>query len=68
MSPNAYIVNFIIKQVLRFVCCINDTALRKIPDTGPLILASNHINFTEVPVLYIHLLPRPITELVKAEG
>ena len=67
MRSDAYIVYIFIKQILRLVCRINDTELRKFPDTGPLILVSNHLNFIEVPFFYTHLLPHPITGFVKAE-
>ena len=36
------------------------------PQKGPLILVCNHINFIEVPLLYTHLLPRPITGYAKS--
>jgi 1-acyl-sn-glycerol-3-phosphate acyltransferase len=36
--------------------------------TGPLIIVTNHINFLEVPLIYTHLIPRPVTGFVKAES
>jgi 1-acyl-sn-glycerol-3-phosphate acyltransferase len=38
----------------------------QVPQKGPLILVCNHINFIEVPLLYTHLLPRPITGYAKS--
>ena len=37
------------------------------PDRGPLIIVSNHVNFLELPVLYTRLLPRPMVGFAKAE-
>lgn len=31
-------------------------------------MAVNHVNFMEMPVMYTHLMPRPITGFVKSEG
>lgn len=49
------------------LCRVDDDQLARIPATGPLILVSNHINFIEVPLVYTHLLPRPVTGFAKAE-
>lgn len=68
MRIDAIIVNYSIKILLRFFCRINHQELEKIPGKGPLILVSNHINFIEVPLLYTHLQPRPVTGFAKAEG
>jgi len=68
MRIDAIIVNYSIKNLLRFFCRINHQELEKIPGNGPLILVSNHINFIEVPLLYTHLQPRPVTGFAKAEG
>lgn len=61
-------VNYAIKQAICLFCKIDEKELKKVPDTGPLIIVSNHINFIEVPLLYTHLLPRPVTGFAKAEG
>jgi 1-acyl-sn-glycerol-3-phosphate acyltransferase len=57
-----------IKQIIRIFCRIDDSQLRKVPQKGPLIIVSNHINFLEVPLLYTHLLPRSMTGFAKVEG
>ena len=49
------------------LCRVDDAALARVPRAGPLILAGNHINFLEVPVLYTRLMPRPLSVLAKAE-
>lgn len=50
------------------LCRVDAGALARVPARGPLIVAANHINFLEVPVLYPRLLPRPLTGLVKAQS
>ena len=39
----------------------------RIPDRGPLIIISNHINFLEVPILVSHTFPKPILGIAKEE-
>jgi 1-acyl-sn-glycerol-3-phosphate acyltransferase len=62
-----WLVNTIIRIILHILLKIDASELKKVPKYGPLILAVNHVNFIEVPVLITHLLPRPITGLVKQE-
>jgi len=67
MSVTTAAVNLTIKRITRLICRIDDSALERIPEAGPLILAANHINFLEVPLVYTHLQPRPVTGFAKAE-
>ncbi len=67
MAFTAFLVNSAIKQVIRILCQVDDSQLSRIPDQGPLILVANHVNFLDVPLIYTHLLPRPITGLAKTE-
>lgn len=67
MNLVLWLVNHVIKALTRIVCVVDDSELSKVPVCGPLILISNHINFIDVPLLYTHLMPRPITGLAKAE-
>ncbi|MDD5467034.1 MAG: lysophospholipid acyltransferase family protein [Anaerolineales bacterium] len=67
MSLAESVVNATIKHLTRIICRVDDAQLAKIPQAGPLILVANHVNFLEVPLLYTHLLPRPITGIAKAE-
>jgi 1-acyl-sn-glycerol-3-phosphate acyltransferase len=60
-------LNFTIKSATRLLCQVDDEELQKIPNHGPLIIVTNHINFLDAPILYTHLLPRPITGLAKIE-
>lgn len=62
------LINFIIKILLQIVCRIDAEELKKVPEKGPLILAANHVNFLEIPLVYIWLQPRPVDALVKIES
>jgi 1-acyl-sn-glycerol-3-phosphate acyltransferase len=68
MNLGSIIVNGIIKTCTRIVCRIDAEQLKKVPQKGPLIIISNHVNFLEAPVLYTHLLPRDMTAFAKAES
>lgn len=50
-----------------FLCRIEKGELSKVPRRGPLLLVINHINSLEVPLLFIHLQPRPLVGLAKVE-
>jgi 1-acyl-sn-glycerol-3-phosphate acyltransferase len=67
MTITSAVVNTTIRGLTRLLCRVYDDQLPRIPETGPLILVSNHINFLEVPLLYTHLQPRPVTGFAKAE-
>jgi 1-acyl-sn-glycerol-3-phosphate acyltransferase len=60
-------VNTVLKRLTRIVCRVDDAQLARVPMQGPLIIIANHINFLEVPLVYTHLLPRPVTGFAKAE-
>ena len=62
-----WLVNHIIRIVLHIVMKIEFHELEKIPQDGPVLLAVNHINFLDVPVIISHLYPRPTTGLIKKE-
>jgi 1-acyl-sn-glycerol-3-phosphate acyltransferase len=62
------IVTSTIKRLLRMLCRVDDAQLAKVPDRGPLIVISNHVNFLEAPLLYTHLLPRQMAGFAKAEA
>jgi 1-acyl-sn-glycerol-3-phosphate acyltransferase len=67
MSFTTIMVNNTIKGLTRILCRVEDKQLDRVPFNGPLILVTNHVNFLDVPLLYTHLLPRPITGFAKAE-
>jgi len=62
------VVTSSIEGLLYILCRIDDAQLARVPERGPLIIVTNHINFLEAPVLYTHLTPRPLTGFVKAEN
>jgi len=68
MTITERILNFIIKGILRLTCRVDDSQLARVPDHGPLILVTNHVTFLEVPMIYTHLRPRPMTGFAKAES
>ena len=68
MQLSYHVVNFSFKHFLRTLCRVDDSQWVKVPDQGPLIIAINHINFLEIPIMYTHLLPRQVTAFVKSEG
>jgi 1-acyl-sn-glycerol-3-phosphate acyltransferase len=61
------VVTSTIKGLTRLLCQVNDAQLAQVPDRGPLIIVANHVNFLEVPLLYTHLQPRPVTGFAKVE-
>jgi 1-acyl-sn-glycerol-3-phosphate acyltransferase len=63
-----WFVTSTIKGLLRILCRVDDAQLAKVPDRGPLIVISNHVNFLEAPLVYTHLLPRQMAGFAKAEA
>ena len=56
------------KALIELTCRVDDTQLARVPKYGPLIIIANHINFLEVPVMYVYMQPRPVTGFAKAEN
>ena len=54
------------KGLTGLLCRIDDAQLARVPDQGPLIIVANHVNLLEIPIIYTHLQPRPVTGLVLA--
>ncbi len=67
MSLAFNVVTTSIKSLTRLLCKVDDSQLSMVPEKGPYIIVGNHINFIEVPVLFTHLQPRPVTGFAKAE-
>lgn len=67
MSLAFWTVTYTIKGLTRMLCRVEGGPLEMVPARGPLILVCNHINFLEVPVMYTHLQPRPVTGFAKSE-
>ena len=67
MTLTGRVVGTTIKRLTRILCRVDDAQLAHVPAQGPLILIANHVNFLEVPLLYTHLQPRPVTGFAKIE-
>jgi 1-acyl-sn-glycerol-3-phosphate acyltransferase len=67
MSLAFNVLNNSIKSLTRVLCAVDDSQLVNVPQQGPLIIVSNHINFMEIPLVYTHLQPRQVTGFAKAE-
>ena len=67
MRPVFWFVNTMVKIGTGIMCRIDAPGLEKVPKHGPLIIYSNHTGKIEIPVLYTHLQPRPLTGLAKVE-
>jgi 1-acyl-sn-glycerol-3-phosphate acyltransferase len=60
-------VSWAIRVGTSIICRIERAELVQVPMQGPLILAVNHINSLEVPLLFAHLQPRRMIGLAKIE-
>jgi len=67
MTLSARHINPPLKAILRTILQIDDAAVAEIPMQGPLILATNHINWLDALVGFSHLHPRPVTAFAKIE-
>jgi 1-acyl-sn-glycerol-3-phosphate acyltransferase len=68
MDLRRAVVNRIIKGVFDILCNIDSREFVKtLTGASPLIVAVNHINFLEVPILVAHSYPLHLTGLVKSE-
>jgi 1-acyl-sn-glycerol-3-phosphate acyltransferase len=67
MKPVRNFVSWFIRVWTSILCRIEGDPLAQVPKQGPLILAVNHINSLEVPLLFAHLQPRRLIGLAKIE-
>jgi len=67
MKTTYRIVNTSIKVITEILCRVDGEQLKNIPQSGPLILYSNHVNFLEIPLLASHLENRQFSVLAKTE-
>lgn len=67
MKISARLTIPVVRFLLRRICRVYDSELGEIPDKGPAVIAMNHINFLEVPLMFTHLKPRPVYGIVKKE-
>ena len=68
MSLTYDVVTAAIKRLTDVMCRVHDAELDKVPLYGPLLIVSNHVNFIEIPALYTHLQPRPVTGMARASS
>ncbi len=61
MSLSHRIVVAVFKNLTGLLFHLDKTQLARVPDRGPLILVANHVNLLEIPSVYTHLQPRPVT-------
>ena len=61
-------VTRIIRILVDILCKVDDDQLHKVPQEGPLLVVSNHINFLEGPVIYTYLQPRQSTGYAAAKS
>ena len=67
MRPAARLVTPVVRGILASLCRIDARQMRLIQKRGPLIVAINHVNFLELPLIYSYLFPRDAVGLVKVE-
>lgn len=68
MKFTLWFINFIIRAYTHITCRIDAPDLDKFPAHGPLIVIANHTGQIEVPMLFAHLQPRPLTGWAKVES
>lgn len=61
------LVNAIIRFLLHILLKLDLSDLEKIPGDGGFVVAANHINFLDAPVMITHLQPHRTTGLIKKE-
>ncbi len=66
MAMIGVIAGWVVKLLARLLLRVQVEGVEHIPTSGPVILAINHVNFIDAPLLYT-LVPRHTTGLVKAE-
>jgi 1-acyl-sn-glycerol-3-phosphate acyltransferase len=56
-----------LRIIIRIIARADTGEFKNVPAKGPLIIVFNHVNFLEVPLLYLRLRPRPVHYLAKSE-
>ncbi len=67
MRVASLVVGAVIRLIIRILAKADTACLKTIPNKGPLIIIFNHVNFLEVPILYLRLKPRPVHYMAKSE-
>lgn len=60
-NPSEWFLRRFFWMLTTALCKIDDHQVEMIPDNGPWILVTNHVNVLEIPVMYTRLRPRPIS-------
>jgi 1-acyl-sn-glycerol-3-phosphate acyltransferase len=60
-NPSEWFLRRFFWMLTTVLCKIDDRQVEMIPDSGPWILVTNHVNVLEIPVMYTRLRPRPIS-------
>jgi 1-acyl-sn-glycerol-3-phosphate acyltransferase len=61
------LVNGVIRFILHVLLKLDLSELKKIPPDGALVVAVNHVNFLDAPVMITHLQPHRTTGLIKKQ-
>lgn len=67
MGLSRQILLVLFRAVTGTIFRIDDAQLAQVPDHGPLILVTNHVNLLELPIIYSHLQPRRLHGLALAD-
>jgi 1-acyl-sn-glycerol-3-phosphate acyltransferase len=67
MTLSHFFVVTTLRGLTSLICRIDDAQLARVPDQGPLIIATNHVNIIEIPIIYTRLQPRPVSGMVLAD-
>lgn len=62
-----HVASIFLRTFLHLICKVDKRDLKKIPRNGPFIIAVNHINFLEVPLMFVDLAPRKVHGVAKKE-
>jgi 1-acyl-sn-glycerol-3-phosphate acyltransferase len=63
---HSFVVVFF-RSLTSLICRVHDQELQRIPQQGPLIIYTNHVNVLEIPIIYTHLQPRKVHGMLLAE-
>lgn len=64
MKLSQTILTTVLRVLTKLLFRVHGEEISKIPQNGPLIIISNHINTAEVGILYALLMPRPVSGFI----
>lgn len=56
-----------LKGITGLICRIDASQIKTVPNHGPLIIYTNHVNILEIPIVYTRLQPRRVHGMLLAE-